>query len=377
MSENIKDYFYFTKREKNGIMVLLVILITLIVFPYIYSTFKKSTKTESTFQKEIEGFVLSLHEVEEPSHKNRLDQYIINRYDSIDLFFFNPNTTNDLNYKKLGFTDKQIGTIRNYLQKGGRFYIKDDFRKIYGIRHQQYEIVKPYLLLPDEKPEWGGTTKHNNQSENETRQPTLFVFDPNKASDEDFTDLGLSEQNIKTIRNYLLKIGSFRTKEDFKKIYGISEEKYNQLEPYIFIEKKEEKVKITKQIEINTASVEELEALKGIGKFTAEEIIKYREKLGGYYSTSQLLEIKAIKPDKYEQFKDGLIADKSKIKPIRLNFADISELVSHPYINYHQAKEIVSYRSKNGAFTSKNQLVQNKLFLEQSFQKIEYYLTLD
>jgi competence protein ComEA len=66
---------------------------------------------------------------------------------------------------------------------------------------------------------------------------SLFVFDPNTASLQEFQKLGLSEKQASTIKNYLNKGGSFKTKEDLKKIYGISADQYNQLEPYIFIEK--------------------------------------------------------------------------------------------------------------------------------------------
>jgi competence protein ComEA len=379
MNENLKDYFYFSKKEKNGILVLLIVLLTSIVFPYFYDFFSQPKATDNqSFNKEIQNFVASIRETEEPEYKNRLDQYIIERYDSIDLFFFNPNTTSKENYKKLGFTDKQINTINNYLQKGGKFYIKDDFRKIYGIRQQQYQILKPYILLPDDsKSDYSSLDKNEAKSDEGKNEIKGFNFDPNTATDEDFKNLGLSDANIKTIRNYQSKIGKFKSKDDFKKIYGISEEKLDQLEPYIFINQQGEKSTEIIRIEINSANTEELIKIKGIGKYSAESIINYREKLGGYVQIEQIREIKSISPEMFELFKPNLYVDKSKIKTISLNFAETGEFSAHPYLNYQQAKEIIKFRSANGPFKDKKQLFQNKILLEQTYKKIEPYLILN
>jgi len=47
-------------------------------------------------------------------------------------------------------------------------------------------------------------------------------------------------------------------------------------------------------ININTADVEALASLKGIGTKKAEAIIAWREKNGGFTSVEQLLEVKGI-----------------------------------------------------------------------------------
>jgi competence ComEA-like helix-hairpin-helix protein len=379
MNENLKDYFYFSKTEKNGIIILLIILLLLISLPYFYDFFsKEESKSDPIFANEIELFKSSLKETEEPEYKNRLDQYIIERYDSIKLFFFNPNSTSPENFIKLGLTDKQVKTISNYLDKGGQFYIKDDFRKIYGIRYQQYQILKPYILLPENKTKQEFALNNSeNISQKEDKIVSYFVFDPNTASDEDFKKLGLSETNIKTIRNYQKKIGKFNSRDDFKKIYGISEEKYNQMEPYIYINQETKEKSRTIIIELNSATIDDLVQIKGIGQNTAEAIIKYRKKLGGFVSVEQLLEIKTISHEMYDLFKQSLNTDKSKIKTISLNFGEIEEFVGHPYLNYYQAKEIIKFRSINGPYLEKSQLIKNKILLEQSYKKIEPYLTLN
>ena len=57
-------------------------------------------------------------------------------------------------------------------------------------------------------------------------------------------------------------------------------------------------------VNINSASVEELTALKGIGLKTAEKIVTYRIENGGFKSAEELMKVKGIGPSKYSAVKD-------------------------------------------------------------------------
>ncbi len=47
-------------------------------------------------------------------------------------------------------------------------------------------------------------------------------------------------------------------------------------------------------VNINTATAEELEALKGIGKAKAQAIVTYREQFGEFESLEELMDVKGI-----------------------------------------------------------------------------------
>ncbi len=48
------------------------------------------------------------------------------------------------------------------------------------------------------------------------------------------------------------------------------------------------------QINLNTASAAQLEALPGVGKSTAERIVDYREKNGGFKKVEDLMNVRGI-----------------------------------------------------------------------------------
>lgn len=71
-------------------------------------------------------------------------------------------------------------------------------------------------------------------------------------------------------------------------------------------ESAKEKEREDSRVNINTASLEELDTLPGIGKVTAGLIIAYREKNGGFADPEELKNVKRIGDKTYEKLKDRI-----------------------------------------------------------------------
>ena len=70
----------------------------------------------------------------------------------------------------------------------------------------------------------------------------------------------------------------------------------------VVVKKKEEK----KLVSINSAGIEELATLPGIGKTTAQKIIDYRQEKGSFLSLEELMNVKGIGKSKYEKIKGSI-----------------------------------------------------------------------
>lgn len=60
-------------------------------------------------------------------------------------------------------------------------------------------------------------------------------------------------------------------------------------------------------VNLNTATAEDLQQLKGIGEVLAGRIIEYRETYGGFRSVEELLDVKGVGQTRLDQWRPYLV----------------------------------------------------------------------
>ena len=194
----------------------------------------------------------------------------------------------------------------------------------------------------------------------------LVAFDPNTADVNTLLQNGIPQHVANTIIKYRSSGAIFQVKEDLKKIYTLKEDIYQKIEPFIEIapqekiastkvfEQKNDFPKTEKKpknivIDINNSSPEDWQQLRGIGPSFSKRIVKFRDRLGGFYSIKQVGETYGLPDSSFQKIKNQL-QPSSILQKINLNHATENELKSHPYISWNQAKLICSYRKMHGDF---------------------------
>lgn len=306
IKKRFKEYFNFTKKERNGIIVLLFILVILLAVN-LYVKNKTSGNIQlmsDDFQNEIEQFEKSLEQKEKVLAKK--DKNILKDVDvNLNLFEFDPNTITRDELKALGLNKRQISTILNYRKKGGRFYKKEDLLKIYGIDDDLYTQLEPYIQL-------------NQENNNDVGAQENAEINENTDDIIEFTS-----------------------------------------------------------VELNSATLEELISLPGIGEYYANKIINYRELLRGYHNKSQLLEVYGFDSSRYAQIENLINIDTSLIEPININTSIYKTIIRHPYLNKYQTNTIMKYRELSGKFNSLEQLVEFNVLTKHEYLKVKPYLITD
>jgi competence ComEA-like helix-hairpin-helix protein len=316
-----KDYFYFTKTERNGITVLVILIVLITVYPYVH------------------------------------------RY----LF---PDTT----YQYNEFTEK----VNRYNE------LLADYQNAKRAFDAQKEIAR--------------TSRY----ESAVQELTPFIFNPNELSHEDFTSMGLPDRIARNIVNYRNAGGSFRSKEDFSRIYGVDDQLYNQLESFIDLPSRSEiaarssapavrdagnlsagasgeKSFLSKEplrININKADTTEWQKVRGIGPVFSRRITTYRERLGGFYSLEQLREVFGMDSTRFDQISEFIYLDSIELQKININSADFVTLVKHPYLERTHVNSILQMREIHGNYQAVEDLKRSHLIDAELFQKIEPYLKL-
>ena len=208
---------------------------------------------------------------------------------------------------------------------------------------------------------------------------TYTHFDPNGLPEERWKQLGLSEKQIAVIKRFEAKGGHFYKKEDVQKMYVISPETYAKLEPYIQIpppqfEQKNTPTKAPKiRIDLNTADSLALDQVSGIGPAFASRILKYRERLGGFYALEQLKEVYGVDSAHFAQWLPQLALNTAAIRKIDINTASFEELKRHPYLSYKQINALIQYRKQHGAYANLSDLKNIPLFTDEILRKLAPY----
>jgi len=233
-------------------------------------------------------------------------------------------------------------------------------------------------------------TSSNNDVYNQDIAYNPSPFDPNTASIESMLANGLPSHSVKRIVSYRNKGGTFYKKEKLKN-FGLDDETYKKVEPYIRINSTSQTYSSNKytssntyskpaeptNLDINAASQEEWMLFKGIGPGYSKRIIEYRDKLGGFIDKTQLKEVYGLPDSVYNHIIDKVQVGTVNIKKININTATLEELAQHPYIRKYMAEHIIKFREDIKEFKSIQELKQIPLINEEKYRKIVPYITLN
>ncbi len=203
-------------------------------------------------------------------------------------------------------------------------------------------------------------------------------FDPNGLPKEVWMEMGLSDKQAQVIKNFEAKGGKFKTKEDVKKQFVISEEFYKKIEPYLVFAEINDEVNSEHtplSIDINHATKEDFMLINGIKDYLAEGIVKYRQRLGGFVSLDQLKEIKYLSERIYTDITPHCFITNYSVKKVSINIAEWKEMAPHPYIGGELATKIVDYRKKQGVFKNAEDFKKSGLVDDALYTKLVPYLS--
>jgi DNA uptake protein ComE-like DNA-binding protein len=127
-------------------------------------------------------------------------------------------------------------------------------------------------------------------------------------------------------------------------------------------------------IELNKADTFELQRLRGIGPGFAYRIIKYRDRLGGFVSKTQVMEVFGMDSLRFSGISDHIVADRSLVHPIDLNNVTFKEMLAHPYFPFEITKAIMLYRKEHKLIRDPDELKLIHGIDEVLFQKIRPYI---
>jgi DNA uptake protein ComE-like DNA-binding protein len=129
-------------------------------------------------------------------------------------------------------------------------------------------------------------------------------------------------------------------------------------------------------VELNAADTFDLQQLRGIGPGFARRIVNYRERLRGFTTKSQVLEVFGMDTSRYRLIEKNLWVNPDSVHPIDLNTVTFKELLRHPYFPFAITKNIMLYRQKNKSFRNLDELRKIEGINDSIFRRVFVYLRL-
>lgn len=292
---------------------------------------------------------------------------------------------------------------------------------VYLTRSHLSRLEEPeqFVMLPEMEEAFQQYVDSIEQAEYARRYPKhpkpssaiiLQPFDPNTADSTLLVTVGLKPYMARNLIRYREAGKIFRRPDDMRTLYGMSDSLFASLRPYIQIDSalvgslESRRRAVTDSlsvhyrsvygsttgvdsvfasthpkrdtvIELNSADTSSLQFIRGIGRYTAVSIVRYRQQLGGFVSTKQLREISGIPSERIDSMLPHLIVDTSLVTPIAVNRASVKQLYRHPYIPYRQAEQVYDLRRRRIRLKGINEL--SEIFTPDELRRLAPYLSFE
>lgn len=222
------------------------------------------------------------------------------------------------------------------------------------------------------------------------KEKVVYKFNPNFISDYKAYRLGLSVDEIDRLLSFRAKGNYVNSATEFQEITEVSDSLLSVISPLFkfpdwVTQKTPKKTSTSETIvtnksfelrDINSATIEDLVLIKGIGEKTAARILKYKDYLHGYTFNEQLYEVYGMDVVVVKKLlKRYAVLSVPDIKKVNVNSASFKEVMSLPYLDYDLTKKVFMYKDEVAEIQSIEELKNIEGFPIESFDKIVVYLT--
>jgi len=272
---NLKNYFQFNKKERNGILLLSCLLLLLILFYQFSHLLKQESRTDfSSFEKAL----AELEYEQEPTIEKQKDS----------LFYFNPNTLDDKGWLALGLPSTKLSVVRNFQKSGAIFKTKTDLKHCFAITDEFYKKVEIYISIPE-------ITKTETPSIKTKK--TKRIIELNQADSLQLISInGVGPFYAKQILKYRKELGGFRNYAQITEIWGLENLEIQKLKQQTSIDTLH-----IRKVNVNTIELEQLKLHPYLNYKQAKMILNYRKQHGDFKQVKDIRKIKPISPELFRK----------------------------------------------------------------------------
>lgn len=263
-----------------------------------------------------------------------------------ETFPFDPNTADSTVLLRLGLAPWQVRAIYKYRARGGRYHRPEDFQRLPGMTPELWNRLASSVRI-------GEAYRYYNREDLDRARSTDSATASSSASS---TSASSSSSPSSSSSSSLVAVVPEASPS------GSPGSLPSDSRPAKFTE--------LTRLDLNSVDTTTLKRVPGIASYRARQIVRYRDRLGGYSSVEQLSEIENLPLELQAWF----TIETGVYRKLNLNTASIGELARHPYIGSARAKAIVNYRNTQGRIRSLADFSLLPEFSADVIQRLEPYV---
>lgn len=281
----IRELCCFSRKERNGIIVLLMLIFLLLAAgKFIPRLIPSRTTDFSAWNAEVDAYLAH----DKPAKPTEIKLHPV---------IFNPNEVDSARLRAMGVPPVVSANWLKYLKMGGRFRNKEALRKIFGMTPALYEQLDRFIDIPvttdvrtrydspGERPvaEKGPDTV-SRKKYHETRKGTPVLQELNSTDSVRLLDIpGIGPVFAARIIRYRNLLGGYYDVSQLKEIYGMREENFAAVSKYVTVDRS-----LLRTLNVNFLTIQELGRHPYIGYNTARKLCRLRDKAGKFSSPEYL-----------------------------------------------------------------------------------------
>lgn len=290
----VRFVFGFSGTETNGFLILFPLLFVILFSQPVYRIFRKASANSLTDADK--QFLDSLTQafVKPSSEKETFVDTGIEM--ERRLVMFNPNIATESTLMGVGFDQKISKRIISYRSKGGKFVVKRDLLKVFGVDTLLYKRLYAYIDLPEVRPSpFDNVSKPKSESASGNR---VEKFDLNLADTVQLkTVFGIGSRRARRIIMFREKLGGFISEEQLREVYGLDSAAVEQLLKSSFIAPGFQPFRLN----VNKASERELSTHPYISPVIAKAIVAYRFQHGDFGDPEEIRKLQNLKKEEADK----------------------------------------------------------------------------
>lgn len=299
-----KNYFTFSRGERNGILILIFIIVILLFAPLIYkSLIRPIPSKDPEFYTRIDSFFNALQKTPDEVLKitaNPIEAEEIVNTQPHQPFFFDPNKVSINDLVELGLSLKQANVIANYRSKGGHFHSPDEFSKIYVIDSITFNRLKPWIKIDQIAKEDNPGFKKDTINESKI---TINIIELNSTDTLELIKVkGIGRTYARRIVAYRALLGGYIDINQLKEVYGIKPELITSIASRVTVDKNR-----INQLNLNLVTYEDLKKHPYISDYQAKAIIYYRNKVNNINEVKELVDNRILPKEVFQKVKEYLV----------------------------------------------------------------------